>query len=161
MEFRILGPIEVVDRGRTVAIRRGKEQALLAYLLLHPNEVVASDRLVDELWGERPPSTANKILQNTVSQLRKALGDDRLITRPPGYVFRVDPGELDLERFESLVERARLEGDAKLRREALGLWRGEPFAELRDEPFARDAARRLEEARLAARKDRIESDLAD
>jgi DNA-binding SARP family transcriptional activator/streptogramin lyase len=161
MEFRILGPIEVVDGGRTIAIRRGKEQALLAYLLLHPNEVVASDRLVDELWGERPPQTAVKILQNAVSQLRKALGDDRLITRPPGYVFRVDPGELDLERFESLAERGRIEGDGKLLREALGLWRGEPLAELREEPFARGAARRLEEARLAAQKDRIESDLAE
>ncbi|HMC70612.1 MAG TPA: winged helix-turn-helix domain-containing protein, partial [Mycobacteriales bacterium] len=91
MEFRILGPIEVVDRGRTVTIRRGKEQALLVYLLLHANEVVPSDRLVDELWGERPPPTALKILQNAVSQLRKALGDDRLITRPPGYLLRVDP----------------------------------------------------------------------
>ena len=161
MEFRILGPIEVVDGGRTIAIRRGKEQALLAYLLLHPNEVVASDRLVDALWGERPPQTAVKILQNAVSQLRKALGDDRLLTRPPGYGFRVDPGELDLERFELLAERGRIEGDGKLLREALGLWRGEPLAELRDEPFARDAALRLEEARLAAQEDRIESDLAD
>ena len=160
MEFRILGPIEVVDGGRTIAIRRGKEQALLAYLLLHPNEVVASDRLVDELWGDRPPQTAVKILQNAVSQLRKALGDDRLITRPPGYVLRVDPDELDLERFESLAERGRTDGNGNLLREALGLWRGEPLAELRDEPFARDAAARLEEARLAAQEDRIESDLA-
>ncbi len=159
MEFRILGPIEVVDRGRTVAIRRGKDQALLAYLLLHANEVVASDRLIDELWGERPPATAVKILQNAVSQLRRALGDDRLITRPPGYLLRVDPGELDLERFESLADRGRRDGDGKLLREALGLWRGEPLAELRHEPFAREAARRLEEARLGAREDRIESDI--
>jgi DNA-binding SARP family transcriptional activator/streptogramin lyase len=161
MEFRILGPIEVVDRGRTVAIRRGKEQALLVYLLLHANQVVASDRLVDELWGERPPPTAVKILQNAVSQLRKALGDDRLVTRPPGYVLRVEPGELDLERFESLAEQGRANGDGNLLREALGLWRGEPLAELRDEPFARDAARRLDQARLGAREDRIESDLAE
>jgi DNA-binding SARP family transcriptional activator len=161
MEFRILGPIEVVDRGRTVVIRRGKEQALLVYLLLHANQVVASDRLVDELWGERPPPTAVKILQNAVSQLRKALGDDRLVTRPPGYVLRVEPGELDLERFESLAEQGRADGDANLLREALGLWRGEPLAELRDEPFAQDAARRLEEARLGAREDRIELDLAE
>jgi DNA-binding SARP family transcriptional activator/streptogramin lyase len=161
MEFRILGPIEVVDRGRAVAIRRGKEQALLAYLLLHPNEVVASDRLVDELWGERSPPTAVKILQNAVSQLRKALGNDRLVTRPPGYLLRVEPGELDLDRFESLAERGRAGGDGKLLREALELWRGEPLAELRDEPFAREAARRLEETRLGAREDRIESDLRD
>jgi hypothetical protein len=146
MEFRILGPIEVIDRGRKVAIRRGKEQAVLAYLLLHDNEVVASDRLVDELWGERAPATAVKILQNAVSQLRKALGDDRLITRSPCYVLRVEPGELDLERFESLAERGRTSGDPRLLRHALDLWRGEPFAELRDEPFAREASRRLEEA---------------
>jgi DNA-binding SARP family transcriptional activator len=145
MEFRIFGPIEVVDRGRPVAIRRGKEQALLAYQLLHANEVVASGRLVDELWGERPPPTAVKILQNAVSQLRKSLGDDRLVTRPPGYVLRVEPGELDLERFESLAERGRANGDGNRLREALGLWRGEPFA--------RDAAQRLEEARLGARED--------
>jgi DNA-binding SARP family transcriptional activator len=161
MEFRIFGPIEVVDRGRPVAIRRGKEQALLAYQLLHANEVVASGRLVDELWGERPPPTAVKILQNAVSQLRKSLRDDRLVTRPPGYVPRVEPGELDLERFESLAERGRANGDGNLLREALGLWRGEPLAELRDEPFARDAAQRLEEARLGAREDRVESDLAE
>jgi DNA-binding SARP family transcriptional activator/streptogramin lyase len=159
MEFRILGPIEVVDRGRTVGIRRGKEQALLAYLLLHANQVVASDRLVDELWGERAPPTAVKILQNAVSQLRKAVGDERLITRPPGYLLRVEPGELDLDRFESLVERGRQSGDAKVLRQALELWRGDPFADLRDEPFARDASRRLEEARLAALKDRIDTDL--
>jgi DNA-binding SARP family transcriptional activator/streptogramin lyase len=159
MEFRILGPIEVIDRGRMVAIRRGKEQAVLAYLLLHDNEVVASDRLVDELWGERAPATAVKILQNAVSQLRKALGDDRLITRSPGYVLRVEPGELDLERFESLAERGRTSGDPKLLRHALDLWRGEPFAELRDEPFAREASRRLEEARLSAQRDRFDAEL--
>ena len=161
MDFRILGPLEVLDQGRRVSVRRGKEQALLAYLLLHANELVASDRLVDELWGERPPPTAAKILQNAVSQLRKALGDDRLLTRPPGYFLRVEPGELDLERFEVLTERGRAEGDPALLREALELWRGEPLADLRDEPFAQRASLRLEEARLAAREDRLDADLAE
>ena len=161
MDFRILGPLEVLDQGRRVSVRRGKEQALLAYLLLHANELVASDRLVDELWGERPPPTAAKILQNAVSQLRKALGDDRLLTRPPGYFLRVEPGELDLERFEVLTERGRAEGDPALLREALELWRGEPLADLRDEPFAQRASLQLEEARLAAHEDRLDADLAE
>ena len=90
MEFRILGPLEVVDEGRPVSIRRGKEQALLVYLLLHANEVVPSGRLIDALWDERPPPTASKILQNAVSHLRKQLGDGRLVTRDSGYVLRVD-----------------------------------------------------------------------
>jgi DNA-binding SARP family transcriptional activator/DNA-binding beta-propeller fold protein YncE len=161
VEFRILGSVEVVDDGRPVSIRRGKELALLAYLLLHANEVVASDRLVDELWGERPPATAAKILQNAVSQLRKALGESRLVTRPPGYMLRVDPGELDFERFGVLAERGRAAGDPRLLREALELWRGEPLAELRDEPFAQRASRELEETRLAVQEDRLEADLAD
>ena len=89
MEFLILGPLEVVEDGRPISIRRGKEQALLAYLLLHANEVVPSGTLIDVLWDERPPTTASKILQNSVSHLRKQLGDGRLETRDPGYLLRV------------------------------------------------------------------------
>jgi DNA-binding SARP family transcriptional activator len=117
MEFRIIGPLEVVNDGRPVSIRRGKEQALLAYLLLHPNEVVPSDRLIDALWDERPPPTASKILQNAVSHLRRELGENRLLTRDPGYVLRVEKGELDVQRFEQLAKEGR--GD-----DALALWRG-------------------------------------
>jgi DNA-binding SARP family transcriptional activator/streptogramin lyase len=131
----------------------------LAYLLLHRNELVPSDRLIDELWAENPPATAGKILQNAVSQLRKDLGEGRLLTRPPGYLLRVDPGELDVERFEALAERGRAEGDPKLLREALALWRGEALADLRDEAFAQRAARELEQARLAVLEDRLETDL--
>jgi YVTN family beta-propeller protein len=160
MEFRILGPLEVVDEGRPVAIHRGKERALLAYLLLHPNELVPADRLIDELWGERPPPTAPKILQNAVSQLRKGLGDGRLMTQPPGYRFRLESGELDLHRFERLAEAGRAQGDPTLLREALATWRGEPLADLRDELFAQRAALQLEEARLAVLEDRIDADLA-
>ena len=108
MEFRILGPLEVVDDGRPVSIRRGKEQALLAYLLLHANEVVSSGRLIDVLWDERPPPTASKILQNAVSHLRKQLGDGRLLTRDPGYLLRVDEG-----RTRSAAIRAACEGRAR------------------------------------------------
>ena len=153
MEFRILGPLEVVHDGRPVSIRRGKEQALLAYLLLHPNEVVPSDRLIDALWDERPPPTASKILQNAVSHLRRALGENRLLTRDPGYVLRVEKGELDVQRFEQLAKEGR--GD-----EALALWRGTPLLDLRDERFADDARRRIEEQRLVVFEDRIEDDLA-
>ena len=153
MEFRILGPLEVVEDGRPVSIRRGKEQALLAYFLLHANEVVPSARLIDALWDERPPPTASKILQNAVSHLRKELGDGRLLTRDPGYLLRVDEGELDLQRFEQLAK----EGRSK---EALAHWRGPALLNLGDERFADDARRRLEDQRLAVLEDRIKEDLA-
>ena len=153
MEFRILGPLEVVEDGRPVSIRRGKEQALLAYLLLHSNEVVSSGRLIDVLWNERPPPTASKILQNAVSHLRKELGDGRLLTRDPGYVLRVEKDELDVQRFERLAKEGRGE-------EALALWRGTPLLGLTDERFADDARRHLEEQRLAVLEDRIDDDLA-
>jgi len=160
MEFRILGPLEVVDEGRPVVLQRGKQLALLAYLLLHPNELVSTDRLIDALWGERPPPTAAKILQNAVSQLRRVLGEDRLVTQPPGYRFRLEPGELDLHRFELLAQEGRLKHDAQVLRDALTIWRGEPLSNLRDEPFAQHAARQLEEARLSVLEDRIDADLA-
>jgi DNA-binding SARP family transcriptional activator len=153
VEFRILGPLEIVGDDGPVTVHRGKEQALLAFMLLHPNELLPSDRLIDELWDEHPPATAAKILQNAVSQLRKALGDGRLETRPPGYVFHLRPGELDLERFEELARDGRSE-------EALALWRGPPLVDLREERFADDARRRLDDERLAVLEDRIDADLA-
>jgi YVTN family beta-propeller protein len=153
VEFRILGPLEVVDEGRPVSIRRGKEQALLVYLLLYANEVVPSGRLIDALWEERPPPTASKILQNAVSHLRKQLGDGRLVTRDSGYVLRVDENELDLRRFEALAKEGRSE-------EALALWRGTPLLGLAEERFVDDARRRLDEQRLAVLEDRIDDDLA-
>jgi DNA-binding SARP family transcriptional activator/streptogramin lyase len=160
MEFRILGPLEVVDGGHAVALQRGKQLALLAYFLLHPNELVSADRLIDALWGERPPPTAAKILQNAVSQLRRALGEDRIVTQPPGYRFLLESGELDLHSFEELAQEGRLKHDAQVLRDALAIWRGEPLSNLRDEPFAQHAARRLEEARLSVLEDRIDADLA-
>jgi YVTN family beta-propeller protein len=160
MDFRILGPLEVIGEEGPISLHRGKEQALLAYMLLHANELLPSDRLIDELWGERPPPTASKILQNAVSSLRKALDEGRLVTQPPGYVFRLEPNELDLHRFDHLAEEGRAAGDARRLSQALALWRGEPLADLREEPFAQRAALRLEEARLAVLEDRIEADLA-
>jgi DNA-binding SARP family transcriptional activator/streptogramin lyase len=153
VDFRILGPLEVVEDGRPISIRRGKELALLVYLLLHANEVVPSERLIDDLWDEQPPATAAKILHNAVSHLRKQLGEGRLITKDPGYLLRVEDDELDLNRFERLAREGRPE-------EALALWRGSPLLDLRDERFADEARRRLEEERLAVLERRIDADLA-
>jgi YVTN family beta-propeller protein len=152
MEFRILGPLEIEGEAGPVTVRRGKEQALLAYMLLHPNQVLPRDRLIDALWDERAPATASKILQNAISQLRRALGDGRIETRAPGYVLHLEPDELDAERFERLAREGRGE-------EALALWRGDPLTELREERFADDARRRLDELRLTALEDRIDADL--
>ena len=153
MEFRILGPLEIVGEHGPITLHRGKEQALLTFMLLHANQLLPSERLIDELWDGHPPATAPKILQNAVSQLRKALGNGRLETRAPGYVFHLQPDELDLDRFERLAHEGRHE-------EALALWRGAPLVDLREERFADDARRRLEEQRLAVLEDRIEADLA-
>ncbi len=108
MDFHILGPLEVRDdRGETASVGGGKQRSLLALLLIHPNEPLATDRLIDELWGEEPPLTAAKIIQNHVSQLRRVLGDDRLQTLARGYAFRVGPGELDVDRFRQRLADAR------------------------------------------------------
>ncbi len=155
MEFQILGPLEVRDNGQAVAIGGGKQRALLALLLLRPNEVVSNDTLIDELWHGEPPDTARKALQVHVSNLRKALGDDRIVTQAPGYRLRLEPGELDLERFETL----RGEGGAEGLRRALALWRGAPLADFAYEPFAQAERARLEELRLTTIEQRIEADL--
>ena len=162
MEFRILGPLEVGEEGGTLRLGGSKQRAVLASLLLHANEVVSRDRLIDELWGASPPETAPTALQVHVSQLRKALGRDLILTQPPGYLIRVGDGELDLHRFEQLVSRARGEEPAltaRLLREGLALWRGAPLAELGD-AFAPAERARLEEQRLAVLEQRIEADLA-
>jgi len=137
-------------------------RALLAFLLLHANEPVSSDRLIDEVWGPTPAKTASASLQNYVSRLRKALGPELLLSAPSGYVLRVDPERFDLARFERLTAEARgadpRERAEKLRA-ALALWRGPALEDLAFEPFARDEVGRLEEARLAALEQRIEADL--
>jgi DNA-binding SARP family transcriptional activator len=107
MEFRVLGPFEVVEDGHTLSLGGSKQRALLACLLLRANEVVSSDRLIDEVWGESPPATAAKAIQVYVSALRKVLGNGVLVTRTPRYLLEVDPADLDLSRFEGLVADAR------------------------------------------------------
>ena len=153
MEFRILGPLEVVDDdGRGIPLQAAKPRALFLLLLLHRNRVVSQDVLIDELWAEAPPATAVKTLQVYVSQLRRALGDQRIETRPGGYVLRVEPGELDADAFEQLVAEKRWT-------DALELWRGPALSDVRGEHFALVAAERLEESRLAALEGRIDADL--
>jgi DNA-binding SARP family transcriptional activator len=165
-EFRLLGPLEVVVEGTRVRLDAAKPRALLALLLLNRNRVVATDRLVEELWGEAAPTRATKTLQVYVSQLRKVLGADRLVTRPPGYELRVEDGELDLDRFERLAAEARDRLAARdpaeaqrLLEEALALWRGPALREFRTEPFADAAASRLDELWLGAQEDALEAEV--
>ncbi|HEX6699246.1 MAG TPA: AfsR/SARP family transcriptional regulator [Gaiellaceae bacterium] len=163
-EFRLLGPLEVVgDDGAGVPLPAGKPRALLARLLLDAGRAVAVETLVEAVWPEPVPPSAYKVLQVHVSQLRKALGPDRIETRPPGYVLRAEHEDVDLARFESLAETAHDTADparrADLLRRALSLWRGPALLEFRDEPFARGAARRVAELRLAAVEQRIDAEL--
>jgi DNA-binding SARP family transcriptional activator len=164
VEFRILGPLEILDGDRQLTLTGPRVRALLVLLLTSANEVVSADRLIDELWGAKPPRAAANALQYHVSRLRRALPDDELIlTREPGYSIKVEPGQLDLLRFERLVADARdtsPEDAARILREALGLWRGPALADLEREPFAQPEIRRLEELRLVALERRIDADLA-
>ncbi len=167
VEFRILGPLEIVERDRPVSVGAPKVRALLAVLLLHRGEVVSTDRLIDALWGERAPATAAKTVQVYVSNLRKALGDGLLVTRGHGYLLRVASGQVDLDRFDALSadgRRALHAGDPQVARDrlrdALALWRGPPLEDFAYEPFAQSDIARLEEARLEALEDRIDADLA-
>jgi len=182
MDFRILGPLEVHDGSRPLVLGGERQRAVLAILLLHRNEVVPSDRLIDELWGEAPPAGARQTLRAYVSKLRRAmatngaasanggsereLGDGVLLTRGHGYVLEVLPGELDLDRFTDAAERGRdalatgrPAEAAGLLREALALWRGAPLAEFSYEGFAQAAIAQLEELHLAAVEERVQADL--
>src|SRR4051794_34330636 len=165
MEFCVLGPLEVAEGGRPLVVQGAKQRALLALLLLHANQVVPNDRIIDELWGGDPPQSGLTALQVRISQLRKALGahGTRLETRAPGYVFRLERDELDLHRFERLTEQAARAEPAEaveLLREALALWRGAPLAEFTYDSFARAAIGRLEELRFAALERRLAAELA-
>src|SRR4051794_39597578 len=161
MDFRILGPLDVRDGERRLALGGTRQRALLGLLLLNANEVVSSDRLRDELWGE---AEGPKALQVAVSRLRKVIGPDTLVTRAPGYELRLEPGQLDLHRFEALVAEGRAASDpaaaSRALTDALAIWRGPPLDDLRFEPALQTELSRLEELRLAALEDRLEADLA-
>ena len=160
--FRLLGSLEVEQGAKAVEIGGQKQRAVLAILALNAGRVVSTDRLVDLLWGEQPPKTAVTSLQNFISQLRKALGANLVLTKSPGYLLNVPADEVDVNRFERLLGEARsLEPESRGRklREALELCRGDPLADFSFEPFAESEIARLEELRSAALEDRIEADL--
>jgi DNA-binding SARP family transcriptional activator len=168
MEFRILGPLEVEVGGQLLPLRGRRQRALLALLLLSANEVVPDDRLLEDLWGDEPPTSGRAALRVRVSQLRKALGEagDALLTRPPGYVLHVEPDRIDARLFERLYGEGRrqlADGSAELAamtlREALGLWRGPALADVAYETFVQSEIARLEELRRAALEERIDADL--
>ena len=163
MEFRILGPVEAIDNGRVVPLDAQKPRALLAILLLRANQPVPRDRLIEELWDGRAPASSAKVLQTYVSQLRRALGPDVIRTVSSAYELRADVGSFDLLRFEQLLGTARVADPAAanaMLREALSLWRGPPLAEFAYAPWAQPEIARLEELRVEALQERIETDLA-
>ena len=167
MEFRVLGPLEVADGDRPVDLGGPRQRALLARLLVHANEVVAAERLIEDLWGEG--STGANALQVSVSRLRRALGTEaRLVTQPPGYLLRVGPGELDRDEFERLSSEARHAARSRDERR-VGGGHAAPCAG----PLARATVRRLPlralrasrdrpagRAHMACLEERIEADLA-
>jgi DNA-binding SARP family transcriptional activator len=162
VEFRILGPLEVVDDGVALQLGGAKHRALLALLLLHSSEVVSSDHIAEALWGTDPPRSASASIQNSVWHLRKLLGPDRLLTKAPGYVLHVQEHELDAHRARGLLEQARRSNPdevAALLREAESLWRGPPLADLAYEEFAQGAVAQLEELRLSLAEERIDYEL--
>jgi DNA-binding SARP family transcriptional activator len=174
MEFHILGPLEVLGDGHPVALGGDKQRSLLALLVIHANQTLSSERLIDELWGEQPPASAVKTLQVHVSRVRKALGQPAgeggggvVLTREHGYELRVDSDGVDALRFERLVDAGRRElaagrvgYAASLLEQALSLWRGPPLAEFAYERFAQAEIARLDELRLGALEDLVEAKLA-
>ena len=174
VQFRLLGPLEARDGERRVELGRPKQRVVLAVLLVHANEVVSLDRLVEELWGAEPPPQAVASLQTYVSNLRRALEPGRparalsrvLVSQPPGYRLVVGAGDLDAARFAALageghrlLEAGRPAAAAGVLREGLALWRGPALAEVADEGFAQAERNRLEELRVAALEDRLAADL--
>jgi DNA-binding SARP family transcriptional activator len=162
VEIRLLGPLEVGVSGRRLELRRQKQRALLALLALRAGEVVSTDRLVEELWSGAPPKAAVGSLQNLVSELRKVLGTELLVTRPPGYLLAIERDQVDAHRFERIAREAQTgpaESRAARLREALGLWRGSPLADLAFESFAQAEIARLEELRASTREELFEAEL--
>ncbi|MPZ15811.1 MAG: tetratricopeptide repeat protein [Chloroflexi bacterium] len=166
VRFRILGPLTVQSAGREVSLGGPKQRALLAYLILHPGRIVSRDALVDALWGEVPPASAEHAVQVYVSNLRKVI-EPPIESRTGGYLFATEDGDVDAWVFERLSQQGRRmlaagEADAAARtlRDALRLWRDRPLADLSEFDFARSEAARLEELHLATLEDRIEADLA-
>ncbi|MDQ3767692.1 MAG: winged helix-turn-helix domain-containing protein, partial [Actinomycetota bacterium] len=167
IEFRVLGPLEVLRDGKPVRIPGDKERALLALLVIHGGEVISSDQLIEQLWGEVLPDNPANALQAVVSRLRRGLGRDGVIvTRKPGYALHAGSEAVDAARFEDLVRRASRLGTedpsrlSELLTEALSLWRGSPYADLVYEDIAQQERARLEGLHIAATEEKIAADLA-
>ena len=175
LQFGLLGPLEATRGGAPVALGAARQRALLALLLIHANEVVPAEQLIDSLWGAEPPSGAAHSVQVYVSGLRKVLEPDRdaehparvIVTQRPGYVVRVDAADFDASRFEALVRDGRAAisaGDPATASaslgEALGLWRGPALVDFAYEEFAQPESARLEELRVGALEDRLRAELA-
>jgi len=171
MEFRILGPLEATSEGRSVVLPGSRERTVLALLLVSAGRVAPSERLIEELWGERPPDRAADALRVFVSRLRKALrtagADEVIVFRPPGYLLEVVEDSVDAARFEALVSRGRDEARhgrhevaAASLSQALALWRGPALSGVASAPTLLAEAARLEEARLTALEERVEAYLA-
>src|SRR4051812_42554605 len=163
MDFAPLGPLRVTGPAGPIELPAAKPRALLATLLLaHREPAVSSARLIDALWGEEPPPSATKALQVYISQLRRALGGETIVTRSPGYAIAIEPHQLDLARFERLTARAATEPPARAAatlREALALFRGSPLADAPLEGVVAAEAGRLEGLRLATLEQRLDLDL--
>jgi DNA-binding SARP family transcriptional activator len=167
VEFRLLGPVEVLEDGEPLPLGGPKQRALLALLLLHANDPVSRDALIDGLWGSRPPRSAGHMVDDYVSRLRKQVGAQRVVRKAPGYKLLVEPGELDLDRFDEFALRGRAalaagqhaEASTRLT-EALAVWRGTALVDVVFEPFASVESARLEELRTGVLEDRFEADLA-
>jgi DNA-binding SARP family transcriptional activator len=160
IRFGVLGTLKAHDDGRELELGSARQRALLSFLLLHANEIVSSDRLIDDLWNGEPPASAAKVVQGYISQLRRVLPAGTIVTHGSGYVLPTEA--IDAVEFERLVARARGEeprvASATLL-EALGLWRGRPFADVEYEPWAQPEIARLEECRLFALEERMDIDL--
>jgi DNA-binding SARP family transcriptional activator len=163
MEFRVLGPLEVVRDSRPVELNAAKRRILLAVLIRHRNRPVPVGTLLDSLWDVHPPRTAADNLRVYVHHLRRALGGDRIVRRQHGYAVHIAPGELDVDRFTELARQGEEAGDpgaaAAVLQQALDVWRGPPYADLTGVAELRDEVRRLEEHRQAVLESRVDADL--
>ena len=167
MRVAILGPFHLEDGGRPVTVGGVRQRAVLADLLLHANQVLPSEQILVDLWGEDVPPSAANALQAAISRLRRLLPPGRLITTAPGYMLRIFPAELDVAQFEQLIfegrdalAAGRATEAAQVLDQAMTLWRGPPLADFRYEPFAQAEIARLEELQLACLEERNEAQLA-
>ena len=169
VRISVLGPVRAEHNGAALALRGPKQRGLLAIIALEANAVVSRDRLIEGLWGERPPPGVEHALDTQISLLRRALNGNgaRIARTAPGYALEIEPDAVDVHRFDRLAAAGRAAlgagrsgAAAALLREALALWRGPALADVISVPFAAAAARDLEERRIAAVEDRVEADLA-